>query len=266
MLIEPFTKEDLPEVSRLQPSDWNGVTQHYEYYLSNDNCTPLKISIDGTIRAIGSVVFHENSAWLAHIITDKQFRGNGIGKKMTQALIDQVDDSVFPSIYLMSTELGYPIYKSLGFIEEGLHEFYLSNGKPIESVGHAKIRLAIEDDYHQIFKLDALTYGENRIIRLKETIDTCKVFAEGDRIIGFYMPDLLEGPIIAQSELAGKALMLERMKHNTVAIVPDTNVNAKELLKSNNWKVFRTARRMRLGKERLFYPEMIYNRFSGQIG
>lgn len=266
MLIEPFTKEDLTEVSRLQPSDWNGVTQHYDYYLSHENCVPLKITVDDTIRAIGSVVFHENSAWLAHIITDKHFRGNGIGRKMAQALIEQIDDTIYSSIYLMSTELGYPIYKSLGFVEEGMHEFYLSDGKFVESKSHSNIRLVEKNEYQQIFELDAYTYGENRISRLEEKIETCKVFAKGNEIVGFYLPDLLEGPIISRNEESGKALMLERMKQNSVAIVPDTNIVAKELLKLNNWKVFRTARRMRLGKERVIHPEMIYNRFSGQIG
>ena len=267
MQAEPVVLDDLSAIDSLQPSDWKGVAEHYQYYISHDNCVPLKLTENGAIRAVGALIYHQDSAWLAHIIVDPAFRGHGAGTLITQALIDQVDPEYFSSIYLMSTELGYPVYLKLGFVEEAKQLFYLSDNKVIEHDRHPAIQCIHPSDYPQVFKLDHLAYGEIRTYRLLQGIETALVFKNNEnKIEGIYFPDLLEGPILAYTPEAGKALMLERMKSHNIAIVPDSNLEAIAVLEAFNWKVFRSARRMRLGAKRIWHADLIYNRFSGQLG
>jgi GNAT superfamily N-acetyltransferase len=266
MPIERVVLEDLPEIDRLQPSDWKGVAEHYRYYITHDNCVPLKITVDGSIKALGALIYHQDSAWLAHIIVDPAFRGHGTGSTITQSLIDLVDPDFFSSIFLMSTELGYPIYKKLGFEEDAKQFFYLPDKQPIVSNRHPNITTIQAEDYPRVFELDYLAYGESRTYRLLQNIETSLVFKNAGLVQGFYMPNLLEGPIVSVLPEAGKALMLERMKQQSIAIIPDTNLEAAGILETCNWKVFRSARRMRLGARRAWNPQLIYNRFSGQIG
>lgn len=267
MQVETVEIADLPIIEQLQPSDWKGVVEHFRYYITHDNCVPLKLTEDGIVKAVGALIYHQDSAWLAQIIVDPTYRGNGIGRVITQALIDKVDPEYFSSIFLMSTELGYPIYQKLGFEEEGKQLFYISDNKVIEQERHPSIQDIHPSDYPQVFDLDNQAYGEKRTYRLLQGIESAMVFKNSDnKVEGVYFPDLLEGPVLALTPEAGKALMIERMKSHTIAIVPENNLDAIAVLEAYNWKVFRSARRMRLGTKRIWRAGLIYNRFSGQIG
>lgn len=267
MQVETVEIADLPIIEHLQPSDWKGVAEHYHYYISHDNCVPLKLTDAGVVKAVGALIYHQDSAWLAHIIVDPSTRGQGLGTKITQALIDKVDPEYFSSIFLMSTELGYPVYQKLGFEEEGKQLFYISDNKVIEQEKHPSVQPIHPSDYPQVFALDNLAYAEKRTYRLLQGIETALVFKNSDnKVEGVYFPDLLEGPVLALTPEAGKALMIERMKTHAIAIVPENNADAIAVLETFNWKVFRSARRMRLGSKRIWRASLIYNRFSGQIG
>ena len=266
MLVERVTLNDLPIIEAMQPSDWKGVVEHYRYYLDHDNCVARKLTEEDKILAVGALIYHQDSAWLAHIIVDPQYRGKGSGTRITQALIDQVDKDYFSVIYLMSTELGYPVYKKLGFVEEGKQLFYISDMKSINKERHPNIVPALASDYPAIFEIDHQCSGEIRTYRLLQHINKALVFKVDGVVKGFYIKDMLEGPIVAVDQEAGVSLMLERMKDHTIAIVPDNNHIARSVLETYNWKVYRSARRMRLGAERAWKPLFLYNRFSGQIG
>ena len=266
MPVERVTLIDLPLIEAMQPSDWKGVADHYRYYLEHDNCVALKLTEDGAVMAVGALIYHQDSAWLAHIIVHPQHRGKGSGTIITQALIDQVDKAYFPVVYLMSTELGFPVYKKLGFVEEGKQLFYISDMKAFHKERHPNIVPVQTADYPAIFDIDHQCSGEIRTYRLLQHIDQALVYKVDDVVKGFYIKDMLEGPVVAIEQDAGIALMHERMKDHTIAIVPEDNHVARSVLETNNWKVYRSARRMRLGAERSWNPLFLFNRFSGQIG
>ena len=54
-------------------------------------------------------------AHLMNVYTRAQFRRQGVGKMMVQFLIDEAKNRGVTEISLDATEMGHPLYKSLGF-------------------------------------------------------------------------------------------------------------------------------------------------------
>lgn len=268
MNIETFSEADLPVLNRLQPADWGMMYPFYAYYLSHENCTPLKLTQFEETLAIGAVIRHEDSAWLAHIVVDEQYRNKGLGKQITKALIDLIDPVKYTSIYLMATPLGLPVYKSLGFEVESLQSFYrrdtlawLPDNLLSQSIKPVQLH-----EYEQILELDKQISGEKRAYRLLDGIETAFVTHRHGRVSGFYLPNVLEGPVLANNPEDGLDLLKYRLSQKNEAVVPDDNVLANRFLAQSGMTKYRFASRMRLGKHRPYQADQVFNRYSGQIG
>ena len=91
-------------------------------------CFPFKASIENKIVGIGTTILHHETAWLAHIIVHPEYRNRGIGKMITQALVDHSYSKGRKTIYLIATELGLPVYRRLGFESETEYTIFKSKG------------------------------------------------------------------------------------------------------------------------------------------
>ncbi|HEY1045313.1 MAG TPA: GNAT family N-acetyltransferase [Bacteroidia bacterium] len=263
--IEPFLENDLDFLVEIQPPDWKPIYPHYQYYLSNDSCLPLKVMFEGNICGVGTVIFHEQTAWLAHIIIHPLKRNLGLGKLLTSAMLENINSSIYKTVYLMSTDLGFPIYQSLGFVTEDTHLFFF-NDDFASDVSEQGITDGTDAHLDDVLKLDHQAYGEYRKSRIVEGKLGMKVFLEGEKVRGFYLPSLLEGPVVAATPTAGMSLLNYRLKTENIVILPESNSIACQYLIDNDFQVTRKARRMRLGTKREHNQQMVYNRFSGQIG
>jgi GNAT superfamily N-acetyltransferase len=58
------------------------------------------------------------------IIVHPDHRGRGYGKAITQALLDRIDRTRYRTVYLDATDMGFPVYQSLGFVEEVRYGHY----------------------------------------------------------------------------------------------------------------------------------------------
>ncbi len=266
MRIRKFKAEDLPYIHELQPPDWPDVTPHFAYYLSSKNCIPLCGVADGKIVAVGTLIHHGDTAWLAHIIVHISCRNAGYGKMITSALIDKVDDARCRTVYLMATPLGEPVYRRLGFVNENRQLFFKGVSVNHDFTVHPGVRTYDARYQRALLELDRQVSGENRSARISEHLNKALIFLHDNTLTGYYIPGLGEGPIVAKDPAAGVFFMKHRLIHMDVAIVPEDNKVAVALLNDEGLEVFRTAQRMRLGEARNWYPECVFNRISGQIG
>ena len=98
-------------------------------------------------------------------------------------------------------------------------------------------------------------------------LDRSFVFVDNEVVYGFYIPDLGEGPIYAKTIDAGRELM--HLKYSTVdrAMIPSENhAGIQYLYKVGFVEMGTKAKRMILGKEIAWKPEMIYCRIGGNFG
>lgn len=266
MKIQPLQHSDIEKLKELQPPEWEDISPHIKYYIDSPCCDPIKIMSGKNITGIGTTLKHRDSAWLAHIIVHPEFRNKGIGKMVTNALVKSLDRRKYKTIYLIATELGYPVYLRSGFeLEAEYVDFDIVPGKNSFKISGNII--PYEEKYKsEILELDILTTGEDREIRLAGHFPGSFVFLSNGKTAGAYFPKLGEGLIIADSEEAGIELMKFRLQEKNNVVFPKDNKAAFEFCIRENLKFDKYQKRMRLGKKRIWHPENLFNRVSGQIG
>jgi N-acetylglutamate synthase-like GNAT family acetyltransferase len=266
MIFETFGHSDLNNLKEFEPPGWGDLVPRFSHFIQHSFCQPLKLTKGGKTVGIGTSIFHEDTAWLACIIVHPDHRNKGLGHTITQKLIDDTHRQQFETIYLDATDLGYPVYKKLGFeVQTQYSHFKLL--QPLPAIeGSGLVSSAGEKYREQIFQLDRDVSGEGRQMTLAEHISSSLVYQVDDRLEGFYMPTLDNGLIVAATERAGLELMRYRLRDKDFAVLPVDNKPAIAYLHQNNLHHLRNSRRMILGKHRQTQLQHLYNRISGQLG
>lgn len=265
MLTGNFTEQDIAGLSELQPPDWSDIRPYFEHHIRSSRSHPIKFEIDGRLVAVGTAIFHADTAWLAQIIVHPEYRNRSLGTKMTQALLSLIDTKTHPTVYLIATPLGEPVYRKLGFEDEG-GQVFMRGVKSIDYVAVPEI-VPYDIQYEARFlDMDSIVSGERRKDRLSEHLKDAVLYTGKGEVLGYYLPSLGEGHVIATDPAAGKALMEYRLKERDMAVLPADNIVGVKLLEARGFVRTRTARRMRLGPPRPWKPSCMYNRISGQLG
>lgn len=266
MDVHAFTRNDLDALAELRPDGWPDITPSFDYYIKSSFCFPVKITDNKKIVGTGATIIHRDVAWLAHIIVHKEYRKRGIGKLITETLIDSLKSSDCETIYLLATDLGAPVYEKVGFETETEYLFFknINNKENGESTGRI-VR------YHEKFKneiavIDQITSGEDRMFHLEEHLQSGFVYIENDKVSGFYLPAFGDGLILATDAVAGLGLVKFHLKANDKLVFPRDNTVMTNFLYEKGYKETAIGKRMRLGKRRPVNFENIYNRIAGNLG
>ncbi len=266
MEIQVLTQNDLDLMADLQPSGWPDIRPAISYYVNSPNCFPVKLIYQNKIIGIGTTIINNYTAWLAHIIIHPDYRKEGNGRTITQKLVKSLFDKNITTIYLIATELGQPVYEKIGFLVETEYLFF-KDLKSDNSIGVSDNITPFIDEYKsQILALDFKSSGENRIHLIEPNLAEGFVFLKGEIVEGFYLPTLGEGLIIANTSIAGLELLKLRMTTKDNIAFPADNTEAADFMYQNNYKEYKTAKRMRLGIKRAWKPQNIYNRIGGILG
>jgi GNAT superfamily N-acetyltransferase len=258
---------DVENIREFQPEGWSSITELFRYNLHAKFCLPLKLVREDRIVAVGNIIFYEDSAWLSQIIVHPAHRNKGLGKIITQALIDRIEPAVYTSILLDATLLGYPVYKKLGFeqVSEYLHFTGPGDGSNL-SCDSPYLKRYEERYLDQILTLDRIATGEKRKMKLMEEVANSILWVNKEIVEAVYFPLLGKGPVIASNSQAGIELMKYRMNIHQSAMLPSENSEAAEFLLKNHWTEIRRSRRMILGRKPGWKPAQIYNVVSGAFG
>ncbi|MFZ4798795.1 MAG: GNAT family N-acetyltransferase [Bacteroidia bacterium] len=266
MEIQVLTQNDLGLITDLQPNGWPDVLPAISNYVHSPNCFPVKVISNNIIIGIGTTIIHENTAWLGHIIVHPLYRNGGIGRLITQKLVKSLFDKNIGTIYLIATDLGQPVYEKIGFLVETEYLFF-KDFKIDKSIGVSNNIVPFADEYKtQILNLDFKISGEKRSDLIEPNLAQSFVYLNGEIVEGFYLPTLGEGVVMANKNNAGIELMKLRMTTKDNIAFPIDNKEARDFMYQNNYKEFKTAKRMRLGIKRWWEPKNIYNRIGGNLG
>lgn len=266
MKFVPLDHSDLPFLKEFEPPNWGDLVPRFTYHINSKFCVPMKLTIPGKMVAIGTVIFHKDSAWLASIIVHPDYRNRGYGIELTRQLIALIDTNTYSTIYLDATDLGYPLYVKLGFELEATYA-HLKSEKLITGLNISDSIFSYKEKYKEpILQLDKLISQEDRQDTLIENLTTAHVYVSDNQLEGFYLPSLGNGLIIAANVEAGIELVKCRLMNNYYAILPSENEVAINYLRQNNLIQFRFSRRMFIGKKREWNGKCMYNRINGQLG
>lgn len=267
MKIKRISLDDIREIGKLQPQDWqDNIVPWFRFYYTHPFCYPVKVIYNGGIIAVGSAIYHLGSAWLGHIIVQKDFRRNGIGYMLTNHLINHLFNKNKTTISLIATEQGKPLYEKLGF--ESVIQYSYYQGKSIKNYnGNEYIFRATPEDYKAICELDIKAYGEDRTFILKQFIDNAFVFKNKGKIEGYFLRNFGEGSIVAINPLSGIGLLKYKFSIGQFrTVLPSDNKSGIEYLSKYHQRLDELSTRMILGKRLSQNRGMIYGRAGGFIG
>ncbi len=268
MEISSFQYTDIVLLKRIQPEGWSGLEPVFQYYLDASYCEPIKVTHKGDLLGVGVAILYPTTAWLAHIIVDENHRRQGIGHTIVEALLNLIKLKNIPTTILIATDLGYPVYKKIGFQKDTEYAF-LKREKPwtLPSISSEFIV-----PYHEKYKTDVLSLdkkitGEKRMILLDEYLRTSFLYVKDEKVLGYSIPDLREGPIYAIDPEAGLAFMQLKFANTDRAILPIDNQIGIDFLLQNGFVPYDyTGIRMVYGQAYKWQASCFYNRIGGNLG
>lgn len=266
MVIKNLKQNEVGLLVDLTPSGWEDLLPIFNFYTNSVFCFPVKAIIDNKIIGIGTTIIHDDIAWLAHIIVHPDYRNKGIGKLITQTLVDSLDMKKCQTIYLIATDLGTPVYKKLGFETETNYLIFKDLKNKSSWVPSENISLYTDDLKVQIAEIDQKISGERRMFHLEDHLRNSYVFRKNNIVEGYYLPSFGEGLIMANTSSSGIELLKFHLSTNENAAFPSDNLIASEFMDQNNHKAYKRVKRMRLGKKRVVLLSNIYNRIGGSLG
>ncbi|MCF8427927.1 MAG: GNAT family N-acetyltransferase [Bacteroidia bacterium] len=266
MKFAPFTAQDLIQIPSIQPEEWGDIRPHLQNYLDQDFSFPIKLEEDGKLIGIGAGIVHENIAWLGHIIVHRDYRKQGLGSKITQTLVEQMQAKGCESIFLIATDLGATVYEKLGFETQTTYEFYKELRFEPKDLETQNIVAYQPEYFNALAQLDFEISGEKRMFHLEPFLNEASLFIKDGNLCGYYLPKLGDGMINANTAEAGIELMKHRFKDFDYTSFPKNNQVAKDFLKHFGYTTFREAKRMHFGLNQTWKAENIYNRIGGNLG
>jgi GNAT superfamily N-acetyltransferase len=266
MNAERIHSRDIDHLNELQPQGWEDIRPYFYYYVSSPSCDPIKMCVGNKIAAVGTTIRHPDTAWLAHVIVHPDFRNQGLGQILTETLVKRLDSTKIKTVYLDATDMGFPVYRKLGFEVET--EYIHLDGELLnQNLNNPASVVPFLDKYREaILQLDKQTSGENRGLILDDHLKSSLIYLQEETVCGVYFPHFFERAIIANDPEAGTELMKLRMRVKNIFRFPINNQRGIDFLLQHNYQKTRTSRKMILGENREYLGEYNYNRISGGLG
>ena len=112
--LEQFDKNDILGLRDLSASvGWDYDEQEINTVITSGKIYGHKNAEGKIVSSAAIIPYDTDLASIGMVIVNKDYRGLGLGKKVTQKCIDSVSKET--SIMLISTEEGKPLYENLGF-------------------------------------------------------------------------------------------------------------------------------------------------------
>lgn len=265
--IKVVEERDLKEIGTLSPEGWGDISYSFENYLRWDFAHPFKIMRGSQIAALGCLILHETSAWIAHIIVKEEYRKQGLGGVMVKDLLDLSQGYDRRSVSLIATDLGRPVYEKQGFRPQSTYICLQGNaGNGFKEKDCPYIVSLNDADLPELLRLDEELSGEKRGKLILAHLDGALVYKKEGCISGMYLPALGQGLILAKYGDAGNSLLERAMEHRDLFCFPEENMEAVAFLKDRGFEQLHTATRMTWGIPCDVKLRHIYGRIGGNLG
>ena len=267
-MIKNLEKTDIKGLNKLPPLEWKFDYEDFLYsFIDDDFFYAFTLSINNKIIGTGNVLLKGKIGWLANIIVDEAYRGNGFGYQITTFLVDFLKAKGCQTQLLIATTLGEPVYQKIGFRKITEYRcFDTEKGYGFNtSPAIQKLRTA---DLDSLCQLDYQANGEDRRhLLLKYYQSGFGYFKPDNELAGCFLPDFGRGLVLATDEQVGVELLnLKHSKKGRRTLLPIDNRAGVNFFKQMGLKEGAKCSRMILGKENGWNPTSIYSYGSGYCG
>lgn len=125
-----LSASDLQDAMRLkEAAGWNQTQTDWLNVMAVEPGGCFCIEVEGAVAATATVVCYGcELAWIGMVLTAPEYRGRGFARRLMQRAIEYARAKGVAWIKLDATDMGLPLYSSLGFESEGSIERWLRQG------------------------------------------------------------------------------------------------------------------------------------------
>ena len=249
--------------------DWLGFAATHE------QCVPLVADADGEIIATGVGTVNGSAGWIGSIFVAPDWRGRGLGRDITQAIIDRLESAGCRSLLLVATSDGRRLYERMGFEVQTRYRILQAVGLPPVADEPAAVRAFAPGDLDAILGLDREGTGEDRAHAIRRLADpeSTRVAPGVDGVVdGFVIrAPWGGGATVARSPEAAVRIVTARRRaagpegRVRVGLV-DENAEGLARLAEVGLRLMWSAPRMVRGEPLPWRPETIWGQFNHAMG
>jgi predicted N-acetyltransferase YhbS len=265
---------------------WGVRRDWLAYAATSDRCAPLVADVEGQIVATGVGTINGPAGWVGSIFVAPGHRGQGLGLRLTQAIIDRLESAGCRTLVLVATDEGRRLYERIGFEVQTRYRILQAVGLPpaVEAAREgipaalpdaAGVRAFRDGDLDAVLALDRDGTGEDRshAIRRFASADSARVSQGADgRLDGFVIrAPWGGGATIARTADAALRIVTARRRaagpDGRVRVgVLDDNAEGLARLGDVGLRLMWSAPRMIRGDALAWRPEMIWGQFNHAMG
>ena len=263
-----------PATERILRADWGDRRTWFEFATSQPECHPIVAEADGEVvgTAVGTV--NGSVGWVGTIWVDPAHRGAGIGRGLTEAVIEGLEGAGCRTLVLVATDQGLPLYERLGFSVQSHYRILEAPGLEAAAEPDPAIRSFEGADLGTLIALDATATGEDRAhaIRRFAAPGTTRVLEADGAVRGFVIRAPWGGGATIATTPADALRILEARRRAAgpsgrvrVGLLED-NVTGLAALDAAGLAPIWSAPRLVRGEPLTWRPEWIWGQFNHAMG
>jgi GNAT superfamily N-acetyltransferase len=277
-VLRPMLPADVDHATEMVLGHGWGVRREWlAFAAAHERCVPVVADVAGAIVATGVGTANGAAGWVGSIFVAPEHRGGGLGRAITQEIIDRLESLGCRSLVLVATNDGRRLYERMGFEVQTQYRILQAVGLPptngAEDAG--AVRAFRPEDLDAVVALDREGTGEDRahaIVRLADPATTRVAPGPDGGVDGFVIrPPWGGGATVARTPDAALRIITARRRaagpdgRVRVGIV-DENAQGQERLAEVGLRLMWSAPRMIRGAAPAWRPERIWGQFNHAMG
>lgn len=258
---------------------WGVRREWLQFATTAPACVPLVADAGGVIVGTGVGTASAPAGWIGTIFIAPDWRGRGLGRSITQEIIDRLDERGCRTLVLVATSEGRRLYERMGFEVQTRYRILeapgLDAGGAPADAGSGVVRPFRAADLPAMLALDRDGTGEDRstAIRRLASPETARVLDGPDGAIGGFVVRAPwgGGATVARSVAAGIAIATARRVATgpegrvRVGVLADNEPGLAALAEAGFVEQW-SAPRMVRGAPLDWHPDWIWGQFNHAMG
>ncbi len=275
-VLRPLLPTDVDRATEMVLGYGWGVRREWlAFAAAHDHCVPLVAEADGELIATGVGTANGPAGWVGSIFVAPDRRGGGLGRAITEAIIDRLTAAGCRSLVLVATSEGRRLYERMGFEVQTQYRILQAVGLPPAPAPPDEVRDFEPADLEAIVALDREGTGEDRahaIARLAGAESTRVAPGHEGGIDGFVIrAPWGGGATIARTAEAALRIVTARRRaagpEGRVRVgLADENSDGLGRLAEVGLRLMWSAPRMIRGEPVAWRPETIWGQFNHAMG
>jgi GNAT superfamily N-acetyltransferase len=274
--VRPMLPVDVAAAAdAVRRGDWGDREAFLRFAATHPNCRPILAERDGAIVGTGVATVSGRVGWVGMIWVAPALRGLGLGRAITETVIEELEGSGCRTFVLVATEAGRRLYERLGFDilthDHALVAPGLGAGRRHFAPSPSIRAFVPARDLDAVGALDGWATGEDR----RHILATCDGWVV-ERVAGEVTAFALRSPfggVVTVARDAADALRLFDLRRQDAgpeggirAGALDENAAGLKRLLAEGWTEVRTSLRMIKGSPLDWTPAGIWSQFNHAIG